>query len=181
MASSSISTRDTSFRTTRGATCAFSVKQEGGPTLRTLGGASLFTPRKPVPEQRTQAGPSAGKSVLPGDFAGRFQLQADGRWSGLLELEVPEGRRLTGRFLLREQRIVLQAERRSPLETKATFTIAFPRTEQVYEAFLWTEGKNAMAGTFTMQGRTYGFVATRESGSPDTDRKTGPARTSESR
>ena len=45
---------------------------------------------------------------------------------------------------------------------KARFTIKFPRTEQEYEAFLWTEGKNLMAGSFTMDDRTFGFFAVRE-------------------
>ena len=45
---------------------------------------------------------------------------------------------------------------------KARFTIKFPRTEQEYDAFLWTEGKNVMAGSFTMSDRTFGFFAVRE-------------------
>jgi hypothetical protein len=165
----------------QGGDLAYSVKQEGGPTLRTLGGASLFTLSRPVPEQRNPAGPSPGKAVLPGDFAGRFQLQADGRWSGLLELEVPEGRRLTGRFRSESNGSSYKLNGEVSLETphKAIFTIAFPRSEQVYEAFLWTEGKNAISGSFTMQGRTYGFVATRESA--DTKGKSGPSRTGDSR
>jgi hypothetical protein len=45
---------------------------------------------------------------------------------------------------------------------KSQFTIQYPRTEQVYDAFLWTEGKNLMAGSFTMNDRAFGFFAVRE-------------------
>jgi hypothetical protein len=46
------------------------------------------------------------------------------------------------------------------------FKVKFPRTEQDYDAYLWTEGKNVLAGSFTMTGRTFGFFAVREGTTP---------------
>jgi hypothetical protein len=48
---------------------------------------------------------------------------------------------------------------------KVAFTIQFPRAKQNYEGFLWTAGKDVIAGTFTLLERTYGFVAIREGAS----------------
>ena len=48
------------------------------------------------------------------------------------------------------------------LPQKIEFTIQFPRARQSYEGFLWTEGKNAIAGSVSMLERPYGFIAVRE-------------------
>lgn len=138
------------------------------PSLRPLGKSALFSLTKPIDAGPAAAGPSAGKAVLPGDFAGRFRLQADGRWAGLLELQVAADRGLTGRFRSEANGtsypVTGQVLADSP--QKAQFTIKFPRVEQEYDAFLWTEGKNVLAGSFTMQDRTFGFFAVREGTRP---------------
>jgi len=148
----------------------FRKEKEGGalPTLKPLGKAAIYTLTKPIQSGPASAGPSSGKSVLPGDFAGRFRLQADGRWSGVLELQVAADRGLTGRFRSEANGtsypVTGQVLAESP--QKAQFTIKFPRIEQEYDAFLWTEGKNVMAGSFTMQERSFGFFAVREGTRP---------------
>lgn len=148
----------------QGGDLTFRKEGDAPPALKPLGSAVIFTPTKPIAPATAAAGPSTGKSVLPGDFAGRFRLQADGRWSGLLELEVAADRGLTGRFRSEANGtsypVTGQVLAESP--QKAQFTIKFPRVEQEYDAFLWTEGKNIMAGSFTMQDRSFGFYAVRE-------------------
>jgi hypothetical protein len=139
-------------------------KDASGPVLRPVGKAELITLTKPLPAAAAAPGPSPGKAVVPGDFAGRYTLHADGRWSGLLELSVAADRTITGRFRSEANGTSYPVAGEVSAETpqKATFTVKFPRTEQLYEAFLWTEGKNALAGSFKMLERDYGFVAVRE-------------------
>ncbi len=45
---------------------------------------------------------------------------------------------------------------------KIEFSIQYPRAKQNYQGLLWTEGKNAIAGTVTMLDHAYGFIAIRE-------------------
>src|SRR5205807_620722 len=106
-------------------------------------------------------GPSPGRTVIPADFAGRFRLFADGRWTGLLELQVASDRQVTGRFRSEANGTSYPVTGQVSAETphKLVFTVKFPRSAQAYEAYLWTEGKTALAGTFTMLDRTFGFFA----------------------
>ena len=136
--------------------------------LKSLSGSALFTLAKPLPRSPAAPGPSAGKGVLPGDFSGRYTLCADGRWSGLLELRVAADRQVSGRFRSEPNGTVYPVAGQVSAETpqRATFTIKFPRTEQEYDAFLFTEGKSALTGSFLMGDRTFGFYATRGEPSP---------------
>jgi hypothetical protein len=43
--------------------------------------------------------------------------------------------------------------------------VKFPRSRGDFEGYLWTEGKGAMAGTFRLLDKTFGFFAVREGGS----------------
>ena len=52
---------------------------------------------------------------------------------------------------------------------KIRFTIEFPRSRQDYQGILWTEGKNVIAGTLTMLGRDFSFVAVRQGTRLDLD------------
>ena len=45
---------------------------------------------------------------------------------------------------------------------KVTLAVKFPRAQGDFEGYLWTEGKGAMAGTFRLLEKTYGFYAVRE-------------------
>ena len=47
--------------------------------------------------------------------------------------------------------------------------IDFPRPRQDYQGVLWSEGKNVIAGTLTMLGRDFSFVAVREGTRLDLD------------
>ena len=82
----------------QGGDLAFTSTGVKSPTLSPVGGSRLFSFTKPPPAMAQAAGPSPGKAILPGDFAGRYRLHSDGRWSGLLELQSGEGRSITGRL-----------------------------------------------------------------------------------
>lgn len=148
----------------QGADLEFRKAGESGPLLKAVGKSVIITLSRPLDKAPAATGPSPGKAILPGDFRGRYRLSADGRWSGLLELEVAADRQITGRFRSEANgtsyAVAGQVSAESP--QKATFTVKFPRTEQEYDAYLWTEGKNVLAGSFTMTDRTYGFFARRE-------------------
>ena len=149
------------------------VKPAGKGAVRLIpaGGASLYSAKTPVRPETPEAGPSPGPGVIPGDFGGRYLLNADGRWTGLLELKVAD-RQITGRFRSEANGTAydVTGEVAAELPNRATFTVRFPRTEQEYEAFLWTEGKWALAGTFRMLDRPAGFFAVREGHTPEKGR-----------
>lgn len=144
------------------------VKGGDGPALKPLGASALMTMTKPLPRSAAAAGPSPGKAVLPGDFSGRYTLYADGRWTGRLEIQVDADRQVGGRFRSEANGtsypVTGEVSAESP--PKARFRVKFPRTEQDYDALLWTEGKNVLAGSFVMLDRAYGFFAVREGSKP---------------
>lgn len=137
---------------------------EGGKRVEALGKAEILTLKKPLTIVEAASGPSPGKTLIPGDFAGKYRLFADGRWSGTIELEVASDRQITGRFRSEANGMSYPVTGQVAVDppNKANFAVKFPRTEQEYDAFLWTEGKNAIAGTFVMTERVFGFVAIRE-------------------
>jgi hypothetical protein len=150
----------------QGGDLTFDAKADGGPRLSAVAPARLFRPEALPKAAAPDAGPTPGKAVVPADVAGRYRLQADGRWTGLLELNVSAepGHAVTGRFRSEPGGTSYPVRGAvDPAEPGAVaFTIQFPRTEQEYAGRLWTEGKWAIAGTFTMLGRTHGFFAVRE-------------------
>lgn len=148
----------------QGGDLEFAAKGPGAPALLALGRASIVAPVTPPRTVAAATGPSAGPEVRPGDFAGRFRLSADGRWSGLLELEVGEDRLIKGRFRSDASGTVypVSGEVAADPPHRARFTVKFPRTEQEYDAYLASGSKKALDGTFLMRGRTFGFHAVRE-------------------
>jgi hypothetical protein len=152
----------------QGGDLEFQKGDADGPALKTLGQSTLYTLTKPVALDVAATGPSPGKMVIPGDFTGRFQLSADGRWTGLLQLEAAPDHKLTGQFRsdANGTSYAISGTVSADVPNRATFTIQFPRTVQEYDAYLATEGKNALAGTFVMLGRTFGFHAIREGTRP---------------
>jgi hypothetical protein len=45
---------------------------------------------------------------------------------------------------------------------KLTLAVKFPRSRGEFEGYLWTDGKGAIAGTFRLNDRPFGFFAVRE-------------------
>ncbi len=135
-----------------------------GPWIEAVGSAEIYSPKSPLTPDKAAAGPSPGRAVLPGDFSGRYRLYADGRWSGLLELEVAADRQVSGRFRSEANGTTYPVTGEVQLDptNKVLFKVKFPRSEQDYDGFLWTEGKSAISGTFAMGEKTFGFTALRE-------------------
>ncbi len=137
-------------------------------SLVTLGTAGLFAVSR-LPPARTSAAstaPSPGRTVVPGDFAGRYRLFANGLWSGMLDLKVDAAGEVSGEFRsdLNGTAYPVTGQVAADVPHKVVFRVTYPRVRQDFEALLWTEGKGAMAGTLTMLDHAYGFFALREGG-----------------
>lgn len=138
-----------------------------GGRLEAVGGAKLFTlttpPRIPAPEPGQ---PSTGKAVIPGDFAGRYRLFANGQLSGTLDLSVAERGETSGRFRSDQTGQSYKVTGQVALDKpeRIHFAIQFPRSRQEYDGRLWTEGKGAMTGSVILLDREHGFFAVREGG-----------------
>lgn len=146
-----------------GGDLVFRTAGSGGPRLEVEPGTTLFSLARPInPDRAGQVGSS--KTPAPGDVAGRYRLYADGRWTGLLELRVDESRIISGLFRSEPNGTAypVRGQVAADSPAHATFTVKFPRTEQEYDARLWSDGKWALAGTFVMLDRTFGFFAVRE-------------------
>ncbi|WP_145272731.1 biopolymer transporter ExbD [Tautonia plasticadhaerens] len=152
----------------QGGDLRFVVEDEGGggQRLEAIGGASISTLQTPPEFPETAPGtPSPGRSILPGDYAGRYRLYADGSLSGTLDLDV-EGRSVSGRF--RSDQTGSSYEVRGEVEDgpdpPVRFSVQLPRTTQEYEGRLFSDGKGAMAGSLVMVDRERPFFALREGG-----------------
>ncbi len=149
----------------QGGDIRFLIDQDG-PRLEPVNRAKLFIiTQAPEFEGPGARQPSPGRNVLPGDFAGRYLLYADGSLSGTLVLEIKE-QTVSGQFRSDQSgtayRVAGEIENDRPRRIR--FTIEFPRTRQFYEGFLFAEGKGAMAGNMLMQETEVGFFALREGG-----------------
>jgi hypothetical protein len=151
-----------------GGDIVFTAAGGDGPRLVTLGDARLCTfDRSVLPPAVARGRPSSGRTVEPGDFAGSYQLFANGQWSGKLEIEIKEGTEVAGRFRsdLNGSVYPVSGTVAADKPQRIGFTIQFPRAEQVYDGLLWTEGKNVIAGNLAMLERPYSFVAIRDGAS----------------
>ena len=148
-----------------GGDIVFLANAPDGPRLAALRESRLFTLDKPLPAAPASPGkPSRGRAVEPGDFAGRYHLIANGQWSGTLVLAVDPAGAVTGHFRSDRNGSVYPVTGKLAAEVpqRIDFVIKFPRAEQSYTGFLWTEGKNAIAGSVSMLDHPYGFIAVRE-------------------
>ena len=148
-----------------GGDVVFLSNGSAGPRLATLNEARLYTLDKPIPSLAANPGkPSAGKTVVAGDFSGRYNLMANGQWSGTLILATDAAGAVTGHFRSDRNGSAYPVTGKVSAEVpqKIEFSIQFPRARQLYEGFLWTEGKNAIAGSVSMLDHPYGFIAVRE-------------------
>jgi len=116
----------------------------------------------PPAEKTAKHDPNDHEGVVPEDFAGTWKLNADGRWLGELELKVTENGRATGSFTSDESKNSYEITGQtgsSPHNLKLEVFLA--NTQLSIDGYLWTKDKSRMAGTVTMTGRKFGFVATR--------------------
>jgi hypothetical protein len=152
-----------------GADVVFVSDGAAGPRLVALGQNRIYTVDQALSVvARSSSRPSAGRAVAPEDFAGRYRLLANGQWSGGLELTVTAGT-VSGRFRSDRNGAAYSISGRVAAASpgRIMFTIQFPRAVQSYEGLLWTEGKDAFAGTMVMLERRFSFVAIREGSALD--------------
>jgi biopolymer transport protein ExbD len=151
-----------------GGDIVFTSAGGNGPRLLALGDARIYTfDRSVLPPAVARGQPSSGRVVEAGDFSGAYYLIANGQWSGNLEIDVKEGGEVAGRFRSDQRGSVYPVSGKIAADRppRIGFTIEFPRAQQVFDGLLWTEGKNVIAGTFTMLERPFSFVAVRDGAS----------------
>jgi len=143
--------------------------QTGGATkhrLEMVPPAELLTldQRPEVLEDKADA-PSTGLGVKPDDYAGRYQLFADGTLTGTLVLEV-ENREVSGQFRSEASGTSYPVTGSIASETNPgiTWTIQYPQIKQEYKGRLFSKGKSAIAGSVVMDQRQGAFFAIREAG-----------------
>lgn len=106
--------------------------------------------------------PAAHDGVVPEDFASTWKVNADGRWLGEWRLNVNEGGHAKGVFVSDESRNSYDLSGQiggAPNNLKLDVFLA--NTQMAVDGYLWTKDKSMMAGTVTLSGRKFGFVATR--------------------
>ena len=128
--------------------------------LVVLNGSQLPPADKTAPRN-----PNDHEGVLATDFTGNWKLNADGRWLGELQLNVGENGKATGSFTSDESKNAYEITGQTgstPHNLKLEVFLA--NTQLSVDGYLWTKDKSQMAGTVTMTGRKFGFVATRVAG-----------------
>lgn len=149
-----------------GGDLAFRDAEEGEPRLVPIGEAAIYTlTAAPEFPEAAEGRPSPGREILPGDYAGRYRLDADGEITGVLDLAV-DGRDAKGKFRSDETGNVYDVrgtveEGRDPL---LRFTIRYPRSEHEFTGRLFRGDKGAMAGSALLLDQEAGFFAIREGG-----------------
>lgn len=116
----------------------------------------------PAPRATDKYDPNDHEGVRPRDFSGTWDVNVDGRWKGQWEITVEENRQAYGKYTSDESKSTYEISGRvatTPHQIKLTVELANSR--QSVDAFLWTTDKSKMAGTVTIAGRKFGFLATR--------------------
>ncbi|MBY0522158.1 MAG: hypothetical protein K2R98_02095 [Gemmataceae bacterium] len=142
----------------------FVVKEDGATYVEPIGKAKLFLLTKPLPE----ATPKKGAKFVIGEtfetrfFNGRFKLHDDGRRSGVLELKVKEDGEVVGTYFSDRDGAKYDVYGKIGQQKHSIlFAIKFPRTEQVFQGWLFTGTGLILSGSSKLQDREAGFYATR--------------------
>jgi hypothetical protein len=129
------------------------------------GTSKLYVVNKlPAPDPNKPPQPTPGRTVVPRDFAGRYRLFANGQFSGTLDLRVNNNAEVSGSFRSDTQgaSYPVSGQVATEHQNKVTLNVKFPRSKGEFEGYLWTDGKGAIAGTFRLNERPFGFFAIRE-------------------
>lgn len=133
--------------------------------LEPLGKAQLYGmngSQLPKIEDPAKVDPADRDGVLATDFAGTWQINADGRWQGELVLRVENNGRSYGTYTSDDSKSQYEVTGRttgSPHHMK--LDIQLDNATQSFDAYLWTKDKSAISGTTTLANRTFGFHAAR--------------------
>jgi hypothetical protein len=118
----------------------------------------------PGADEGGEPDPNDHAGVLPRDFSGTWRVQADGRWAGTWSLTVDDEGTVQGQYLSDETQSTYPVEGRvsaGGVPHRVALTVKFAAADQVYDLYLWTRDKAAMAGTTTLQEHTFGAYAVR--------------------
>jgi hypothetical protein len=132
--------------------------------IEPVGKAKLYLLTKPLPEAAPKKTPKlvVGDTFEPRYFNGTFKLSDDGRRSGTLTLKVGEKGDVTGAYYSDKdgQKYEVRGSIGMP-QHSIIFTIKFPRSEQIFQGWLFTGDAKAIVGTSKLQEREAGFYAVR--------------------
>jgi hypothetical protein len=125
-------------------------------------GVDVFIPQAPlVPASKVGNRTRTTGAITAADFVGKYRLDVDGRFTGVLKLR-SEGGKLIGDFASDQTGAVYQASGSLGVPPQQmTLTIAFPRTDLKLDGRLFTRSRTKIAGTATMEENAFGFVAER--------------------
>ncbi len=133
--------------------------------LRAVAGSQMFGLNGsvlPPAEPGQKYDPTAHEGVLPPDFSGVWQVDADGRWQGQWKLIVEDDGTVQGTYTSDESKSVYPVRGQvTGLPHRMTLDIELANTSQSFEAFLWTKDKSTLAGITTLADRKFGFYAKR--------------------
>lgn len=138
--------------------------------LESFGDAKIVTltgSQLPAPDPTRKHDPAANAEVVPQDFTATWKVNADGRWLGEWRLKVNDGGHATGTFVSDESRNSYDLSGQiGGTAHNLKLDVFLANTQMAVEAYLWTKDKSMMAGTVTLSGRKFGFVATRVADEP---------------
>jgi hypothetical protein len=143
------------------------VDRKAGSYVAPVGQAKVYLITKPLPgtEPPKTAKLIVGETFEPRYFNGTYKLYDDGRRSGLLKLMVDKDGEVTGSYFSDKdgQKYDVNGKLGSPKHA-FQFTIKFPRTEQVFQGWMFTGDAKAFTGFSRLQERETGFYAVRVEG-----------------
>jgi hypothetical protein len=141
------------------------VVDKGKVHVEPLGKAHLYLVTKPLAgtEPKKTAKLVVGDTFEPRYFNGNYKLYDDGRRSGLLTLKIDDDGEVSGSYYSDKdgQKYDVTGKVGSPKHS-IQFTIKFPRTEQVFQGWLFTGDAKALTGSSRLQDRETGFYALRD-------------------
>jgi len=140
------------------------ASKEGNLALEVCPGAKLWlaignVPLPPNPDPGVRNGNDKFQASW---FRGTYRLHDDGRRSGELSLLVMDDGEIKGKYFSDKDGASYEVQGRvGPQLHQIQFGIRFPRTEQIYQGFLFTGDGDAIAGTSKVGDRETGFYAKR--------------------
>lgn len=139
--------------------------ESGRVVVETVGKAEMWQAVKtlPDPQPNRPGRPTPGNKFQVEHWTGTYILQDDGRRSGTLEIKVDAQGEVNGSYYSAKDGSKYEVRGRTgPAPHAIQFGIRFPRTEQIYQGFLFTGDLAAMAGTSKFGDRETAFYAIRK-------------------
>jgi hypothetical protein len=152
-----------------GGTAKGEMMEGGSPRLGPLqgtaalsAGAEWYIPKAPLVAASKASGRTKSTgAITPADYVGKYRLDVDGRFTGVLQLRQEEGK-LRGAFVSDQSGASFNASGvvGAPAQ-QISISISFPRTDLKLEGRLFTRSRSKIAGSATMEENVFGFVAER--------------------